>query len=111
MNDDELFNESNIPQSNWFSFTNVGDKIAGEVVEIFDQPEKDGFGARRVFVLKQPDGTDVKVGIDLRKEYVITRASKAEVGDILGFRFEKEIPPAVKGHHPAKSIQVFVKKP
>ncbi len=32
----ELFDEKNIPESNWFKFDKVGAKIAGVVEEIYD---------------------------------------------------------------------------
>ena len=106
---DGLFSEGNIPESNFFKFENVGDKVGGILVESEDKPAKDNFPAQRVFTLKQEDGSFVKVGISLLKSYVISRASQAQFGDLLGFEFKKEIPASVKGFSPAKSIEVYVK--
>lgn len=106
---DDLFSEENIPESNWFKFENVGDKVAGTLVEIKDKPAKDAFPAQRVFTLKKPDGELVNVGISLNKDYIIGRANSAKLGDMLGFSFVKEIPSATKGFSPAKSIEVYVK--
>jgi hypothetical protein len=106
---DDLFNEANIPESNWFKFSAVGDKVAGTLVAIEDKPGKDVFGPQRVFSLKQPDDSIIFVGIPLDKDYVIGRANTAKMGDLLGFQFVKEIPSATKGFSPAKSIEVYVK--
>lgn len=105
---DDLFNTENIPESNWFKFEKVGDQVGGILVEVADKAAKDIFPAQRVFTLKQEDGEFIKVGIDLRKDYVIGRANTAKMGDKLGFKFTKEVPSATKGFAAAKSIEVFV---
>src|SRR3990167_10425686 len=105
----DLFNEENVPESNFFKFEEVGDKVGGILVESEDKPAKDNFPPQRVFTLKQEDGSFVKVGISMMKSYVISRASQAKFGDMLGFEFKKEIPSATKGFSPAKSIEVYVK--
>ena len=105
----DLFNEENVPESNFFKFEKVGDKVAGILVEVDDKPAKDHFPPQRVFTLKQEDDTFVKVGIPMTKDYVISRAGQAKFGDLLGFEFKKEIPSVTKGFSPAKSIEVYVK--
>lgn len=106
---DDLFAEDNIPESNFFKFEKVGDKVGGILVEVQDKPGKDPFPAQRVYTLKQKDGSLINVGIALHKDYIIGRANTAKLGDLLGFEFVKEIPPSNKGFHPAKSIEVYVK--
>lgn len=106
---DDIFNEDNIPESNWFKFEKVGDKVAGVVVEIKDRAAKGVFGPSRVWTLKRADDTIVNVSIPLNKDYVIGRANSAKLGDKLGFEFVKEIPSATKGFAPAKSLEVYVK--
>lgn len=105
----DLFNEENIPESNFFKFETPGDKVAGILVETEDKPAKDNFPPQRVFTLKQADGTFVKVGISLGKAYVIARAAQARMGDLLGFEYKKDVPSQTKGFAPAKSIEVYVK--
>lgn len=110
---DDLFNEDNIPESSWFKFEKVGDKVAGELVELRDDvPARDpSFPNQRVFVLRQKDGTLVNVGIAMTKDYIIGRTNRVEPGDMIGFEFKKEVPSARgKGFQPAKSIEVYVKK-
>lgn len=106
---EDLFTEDNVPESNFFKFEKVGDRVGGILVEVQDKPGKDPFPAQRVFTLKQTDGSLMNVGIPLHKDYIIGRANTAKLGDMLGFEFTKEIPASSKGFHPAKSIQVFVK--
>jgi hypothetical protein len=107
----ELFNDKNIPESNWFKFNKVGDKCMGEVVEAFIKESKDPlFVSQRVFVLKQKDGSLLNVGIKTTSDYLMGRTNMVIPGDIVGFEFKKEIPPAKKGYQPAKSIEVYVRK-
>jgi len=105
----DVFSEENIPESNWFKFENVGDKIAGTVVEIKDKPGQGVFGPQRVWTLKLADESLINVGIPLNKDYVISRANTAKLNDILGFAFVKEIPSSTKGFAAAKSIEIYVK--
>ncbi len=92
----------------WFTFKAVGDKIGGEIVDMFEVPAKGAFKAQRVFTLKTKDGKTYNVGIK-RTRYTLTRTDGLQIGDELGIIFEKEIPAKVAGMHPAKSL-VFVSK-
>src|SRR5690606_8974371 len=99
-----------IPQSNWFKFEKVGDKVSGEVLEISEKPAKDDFPAQRCFLLKQANGEQINVGIKVTSDYLMGRTNNVAPGDLIGFEFKKEIPPSKKGFNPAKSIEVYVKK-
>jgi hypothetical protein len=105
----DLFNEENIPASNWFKFEKVGDKIAGEVVEMYETEDKGNFPGQRVFALKQPNGDVINVGLKRTSDYLMQRTKNVKLGDLLGAEFKAEIPPKVKGNNPAKSIEVYVK--
>lgn len=52
----------------------------------------------------------MKVGLKKTSDYLMGRTNGVEAGDMVGFEFKKEIPAKTKGHHPAKSIEVYVKK-
>ena len=104
----ELFDEKNVPESNWFKFDKVGAKVAGIVEDIYDKPGKDEFPDQKVFVLKTKDGA-VNVGIKKDNAYLIGTTNKVRKGDVLGFEFTKEIPATKKGYNPAKSITPYVK--
>jgi hypothetical protein len=107
----DLFDEKNIPESNWFSFKKVGDRCFGEVVEVFIKESKDPmFASQRVFVLKQKDGSFLNVGIKTTSDYLMSRTNMVAPGDVIGFEFTKEVPPAKKGYQPAKSITVYTRK-
>jgi len=107
---DDLFKEDNVPSSDWWKPEKVGDRIWGVLVGTSHKEARDGFEAQTVFTLKQEDGAVIKYGVADTKEYVISRASSAEMGDLLGFEFKKEVPSKTKGYSPAKSIEVYVKK-
>jgi hypothetical protein len=106
--DESFFSEENVPESNWFKFEKIGDKVMGTLVEIKDKPAVGVYPAQRVFTLKQNDGELVNVGISVNKDYILGRANSAKLGDKLGFAFIKEVPSATKGFAPAKSIEVYV---
>ncbi len=107
---EDIFDDENVPPSNWFKFEEVGDRIAGELLEIQDRPQKEQFGPSRVFTLKTKDGNIWNVSIPLSKTYVIGRAARAALGDTLGFEFKKEVKSATKGFAPAKSLEVYLVK-
>ncbi len=107
---DDLFDKENIPESSWFKFDKIGKKCGGVVVSISEKPERNGMPAQRVFGLKQKDGTVMNVGLKSSSDYLMGRTNGVKLGDILGVEYVKDIPPKTKGHHPAKSIEVYVKK-
>lgn len=108
---DDIFNPENIPESNWFKFDKIGDRVSGVLAEN-PRVKKDTsgvYGDQRVFALMQPDGTIINVGIRMDKDNLIQRTNRVRQGDKIGFEFVKEIPPSKKGYSPAKSIEVYVK--
>jgi hypothetical protein len=108
---DDIFDAANIPESNWFKFDKVGDKVSGTLAEN-PRIKKDTtgqYGDQKVFVLTQKDGSTMNVGIRLDKDNLIQRTNKLRQGDKVGFEFVKEIPASKKGYNPAKSIEVYVK--
>lgn len=109
---DDIFSEDNKPESNWFKFDKVGDKVSGVLAENPRvKPDNTGvYGDQRVFVLTQPDGSTINVGIRMDKDYIIQRTNDVRQGDKVGFVFVKEIPAKKKGYNPAKSIEVYVVK-
>jgi hypothetical protein len=108
----DIFDEKNrLPRDlaeGWFKFENVGDKVGGEILDMFETPAQNGMPAQRVFTVKQSDETVINVPLK-RTPYILARTDMLQVGDMLGVRFEKEIPAKVKGHHPAKSLVIFSK--
>lgn len=107
---DDIFDDKNIPTSNWFAFEKVGDKVSGVVDEnpYIKQDTTGVYGDQKVFKLLQEDGSTINVGIKMTNKYIIERTQKVRRGDKVGFLFEKEIPPKQKGYNPAKSIQAYV---
>ena len=110
----DIFDEGNIPQSNWFKFEKVGDRVSGQLVEVTEKKSNDPtFQDQRVFVLKQEDGSLINVGVAMTREYIIGRTNNLDITKfdyVVGFEFKKEIPPSKKGFKPAKSIEVYIKK-
>ena len=50
----------------------------------------------------------INVGLK-RTEYILTRTDMLQIGDMLGIKYEKDIPPKTKGFNPAKSMVIFTK--
>lgn len=108
--DDWGFDESDKSEANWFKFDKVGDRIAGEVMDVTEKPGQGTLPAQRVFVLKLNSGEIMNVGISINKDYVIQRTNRVQPGDRLGFEFTKEVASTLgKGYAPAKSIEVYWK--
>jgi len=107
----DIFDDANrLPRDmaeGWFRFEKVGDKVGGEIADIFEMPERDTMPAQRCFTLKTDDGL-INVGLK-RTAYILSRTDALQMGDVLGIKFEKEIPPKTKGFHPAKSMVIFSK--
>lgn len=107
---DDIFNDENVPESNWFKFEKVGDKIQGVLAENpYIKEDKSGeYGDQKVFPIQTADGDVVNVGIRVDKDFVIQRTNKVRRGDKIGFLFKEEIPAKQKGYSPAKSIVPYV---
>lgn len=114
---DDIFNDSNVPESNWFKFSQVDDKIGGQVVKIFRKEAQGQFPAQLCYTLKNASGImggnaikedEINVGVK-DNDYFRPRLDKVRLGDKIGFHFQKEIPATVKGNSPAKSITPYVK--
>ena len=115
MAEKDIFDDNNIPNSNWFKFDKVGDKIGGTVVSRRDKAAVGTMPAQITFVLKNVSG--IMEGVEINEDemnvgvkdndFFRPRLSKVQPGDKLGFHFKEEIPSRIKGNHPAKSIQPF----
>lgn len=115
----EEFSEDNIPVSNWMKFSKVGDWIVGTFNSKNVKAADGKFKAQMVYVLTNVkgamDGKPVKaedasdewsVGMTIREgsaNYINNKLAKVVPGQRMGIKFEKEIPPKVKGYSPAKS--------
>ena len=117
---DEDFSQENIPASNWWKPTKVGDYIKGTLQEKYNKPGVGDYKDQVVYVLsnceavidgKKESQDDFNVGIS--SNYVNTRFKNVEPGTRIGIKFEKEIPAKVKGYKNAKSLMpnVFGKDP
>lgn len=106
---DEIFSDENIPQAGWWKAEKVGDRVSGEVVQVWEQEGREGFPAQRCFALKQKDGTIVNVGLKQTSQYLMQRTTNVKLGDILGVEFKKEVPSVKFKGKFAKSIEVYVK--
>lgn len=111
-NEVEIFDESNRTArdlaSGWFKFESIGDKVGGIIRDMWEQPARDGMPAQRCFTLEEKSGELTNVGLK-RTGYILSRTDSLQIGDMLGVKFEKEIPPKKKGFHPAKSLTIYSK--
>lgn len=107
-NQDDLFQDDTTkPESSWFKFDKVGDSIQG--ILTMEPYEKEGnFGTQTIYVIQKPDGQEFNVALKNTTHAVQVRQLKtAKVGDILAFRFAKEVDTG-KGNL-AKSIEVRIR--
>lgn len=99
--------DTTIPESAWFNFEKVGDTIAGELIETFENEGK--YGMQQVYVVKTAEGKEFNVALKHTTHKVAVQQLKsAEPGDIIGFKFEKEIP--TDYGNAAKAITVRIRR-
>jgi len=110
----DLFDQGEDINSSWFKFETPGNSIIGTLVDKFHKEGDGNFAGQEVYVLKnaivngeeQPADDAWNVGIKESNSYINSRVGKLPFGSNVGFKYDKDIPPTTKGHHPAKSIQV-----
>lgn len=107
-----IFDNSNRPAretaSGWFKFVNVGDKVGGKIVDMFNVAAQGVFKEQRGFTLEQEGGVRVNVGIKKYPSY-LERTDNLQVGDELGIEFEKEVPAKKAGLNATKVMAIFTK--
>jgi hypothetical protein len=110
------FTEDDKPQSTWAKLEKPGDKVFGQLLEVSEKKSNNPeFEDQRVFVIKQANGEIVNYGVKMSKDYLIQRSNTLG-NDLMKYdikiKFElvKLIKARIKGHHDAKSIEIFVKK-
>jgi hypothetical protein len=95
------------PESSWFSFEKVGDTIAGELVESYKNEGK--FGMQQLYVIKTPEGDEVIVPLKhTTHKIAVQQLKSAEVGDVIAFRYSKDIP--TDYGNPAKAVEVRIRR-
>ena len=108
------FTTEDIPVSNWAKLEKQGDKVFGELLEVSEKKSSNPeYEDQRVFAIKQDDGTIVNYGVKLSKDYLIGRTNSIDLMKFnyrIKFELMKMIKAKIKGHHDAKSIEVFLKK-
>lgn len=103
--EDEMFGD---PQ--WFKFATPGDQIAGEVTEIQTKAAEGDYPEQKVITVKRTNGEEWYVPFNSNKTFLMAMLAGIKVGDILGAKFIDEIPASKKGYHPAKKINVRIKR-
>lgn len=112
--EDEMFSEDNKADSSFFKFEEIGDRIFGRVVDVYDQDEEDtDMSPQRIFTLETKDGDTKRVGLKLTKTKPIRATDNVREGDLVGLEFVDEYKSdemEKKGWSPAKTIEAYVKK-
>lgn len=79
---DALQKPRDIAWGNWATFTKVGDKVQGYIVDAFFRPAKGIYKDQRAVTLKQEDGKLVNVSIK-RLDFVLRQTDDLRIGDPL----------------------------
>lgn len=111
---DALMTDENRAKSNWFKFEKVGDSISGVLLGSRHEEGKNGFPAQLVFEVRTKDGDEWNVPLRAVKadggpSTYAQQTKRWQPGDLVGFKYEKELPAQQKGYKPAKIIQLFHK--
>ena len=94
--------------SAWFKFDTVGAFIKGTLVGKKIQASRDaGFKDQWVYELKTETGI-TKVGISVDKDFINNKMKYVAVGQVVGFKYLKDMPSAKFKGKSAKSIDVRI---
>jgi hypothetical protein len=94
-------------ESNWFKFNSVGDFIKGTLIDRRLQTGDDDFDDQMIYEIKSvTDGNVYNVGISVKKTGTINRLKNCKLGEIIGIKFDEEIPATKKGFSPTKVLKV-----
>lgn len=88
----------------FFKFTNVGDTVAGRVVEISTGEAKHDFPEQKIITVEVTDGTERRIGVSAEKPFEMYCLHGIQLGDILYRKFVSELPPVKKGWSPIKNF-------
>jgi hypothetical protein len=127
---DDFFTDCNIPAGNWWKKKRINDRIKGILVDSREEQGEGNFSDQIIYVIdtdyQWTDSTgrpqsgyvisDGQVGeqgiwqcgFDLRKTLIHSRLRNVKPGTVVGFWYQEDIAPKVKGYDPAKSIVPLV---
>jgi len=105
----DIFSEENMvnPSFTYANFKEVGDKAGGELAGDPLLNTQANFGPQVEFLLKQDDGSHVKVSISESKQSTLAPVRNARKGDTLGFKFTEEVDSKKFPGKKAKIIKSF----
>jgi hypothetical protein len=107
-NKDDFFSEGNRASTAWFKFEKIGDAIKGTLVGKRKQEGEGDFPDQIIYELNTEDGDFVNVGFSVNKKGTHERMRNVKFGQIVGFKYEADIPAKTKGYAAAKAIGVYV---
>lgn len=102
------YTEQEEQKTPWFAFVNPGDKVGGYIQSFYYKEAADGFGAQRVFLLKQKDGSLIYVPLK-ETARCFTSSDELQTGDFLGVKLDTILAPSSPGKHGAKIFTIFPK--
>lgn len=103
----DIFSESQQRiRGRFFSFKQIGDAIQGTYVDRYD--DIDSFqNEQTIVVLKDEQGDYHNVGIRKTNGILLKELARAQLGEIVGFRFEEEKPSKMNKNINAKIIRLY----
>lgn len=93
---------------NWWKAENVGDSVAGYIVDVVARPAEGQFKAQRVITLRQSNGKLINVPIK-RISFVLDKTDDCRLGDPLKVTFAKTLAPQQKGYKGTKIYEFATK--
>lgn len=93
-------------QTNWVKFEKVGDSVQGTLTGKQFQKGDAPFPDQWIYHIKDKEGIVWNVGISAKKSGTVGRLANCKIGELVGIKYDKEIPPQTKGFHPTKQLTV-----
>lgn len=102
-----IFSEDNKVSGSWIKFQKVGDSFEGTLVDKREVPNRLKPGTMQTVYEFLKDG---EIFIYGSKPAVDVQLKHVNLGQVVGLKFEKEVPPKTPGYSATKVIQVYASK-
>ena len=100
-----IFDESNKITGSFFTFKKIGDEMEGTFVDKRQVPDKLNAGQMQwIYEFKGADGAIILVG---GKKGIDMQMKNVRLGQVVGMRYERDIPNPNKAMKPTHVIQVY----
>jgi len=106
---DDLFQDANVPKSNFWKPTTPGDKAAGYLVDRKKKPNTLKPGTDQwIYTLMNKDGSVINVAGRYGSPQTLQGFDTAKLGQLVGIKYIEDKPATKAGFNPLKVMKTYV---